>query len=86
MGYTQRQLADLVQIDYTYLSKIENDKADYIPKEEVIRKLASWLETESEPLIFLAGKIPVKYSELLSKLALKHGNDLPKLLEKLLTD
>ena len=34
--YSQRELAKLLKIDFTYLSKLENNRADYAPKEEVI--------------------------------------------------
>ncbi len=57
-GYSQRELAKLVELDFTYLSKLENDRADYPPKEDVIRSLARWLNLNEEELIFLAGRIP----------------------------
>ena len=31
-GYSQRELASLVSLDFTYLSKLENNRADYPPK------------------------------------------------------
>ena len=39
---TQRELADKVEINFTYLSKIENDKLekDQFPREDTIKKLA----------------------------------------------
>jgi len=58
-GYSQRQLAALLEVDFTYLSKLENDRADYPPKEDVIRGLARNLGIDEEELIFLAGRIPV---------------------------
>ena len=57
-GYSQRELAKLVELDFTYLSKLENDRADYPPKEYVIQQLAHYLELNKEELIFLAGRIP----------------------------
>lgn len=57
-GYSQRELAKLVELDFTYLSKLENDRADYAPKEDVIRSLARELDLNAEELIFLAGRIP----------------------------
>ena len=30
-GYSQRELASLVSLDFTYLSKLENNRADYPP-------------------------------------------------------
>ena len=64
-GYSQRDLAILVGLDFTYLSKLENDHADYAPKENAIRKLAEHLELDAEKLIFLAGRIPLCYVPLL---------------------
>ncbi|WP_202220615.1 helix-turn-helix domain-containing protein, partial [Okeania sp. KiyG1] len=43
-GYSQRELAKFLGVDFTYLSKLENDRADYAPKEEVIRGLARNLD------------------------------------------
>ncbi len=57
-GYSQRELAKRIELDFTYLSKLENNRADYAPKEEVIRCLARQLELDEEELIFLAGRIP----------------------------
>jgi HTH-type transcriptional regulator, competence development regulator len=53
---TQQQLADAVGIDFTYLSKIENDRVDP-PSQETIRKLASALEVNADDLILRAGKV-----------------------------
>jgi len=53
---TQRQLAELVDLDFTYLSKIENGKAAP-PSETKIRALAGELQTDAEELLSLAGKV-----------------------------
>lgn len=66
-GYSQRELAKHLGVDFTYLSKLENDHADYPPKEEVIRKLAKNLNLNPEELIFLAGRIPQQYEEILKQ-------------------
>ena len=52
----QRDLAQLVGIDFTYLSKIENDKVPP-PSEDVISKLAKTLNTSKEGLMVLAAKV-----------------------------
>lgn len=52
----QRDLAELVKIDFTYLSKIENDKVPP-PSEEVISKLAKELNASKEELMTLAAKV-----------------------------
>lgn len=64
-GYSQRDLAKLVDLDFTYLSKLENDRADYPPKEDAIRKLAEHLELDAEELVFSAGRIPERDEEFL---------------------
>lgn len=52
----QRDLAELVKIDFTYLSKIENDKVPP-PSEDVISKLAKFLDASKEDLMTLAAKV-----------------------------
>ena len=66
-GYSQRELAKHLGVDFTYLSKLENDRADYAPKEEVIRGLARNLNLNEEELIFLAGRIPQQYEAILKQ-------------------
>ncbi|MGB3508176.1 MAG: helix-turn-helix transcriptional regulator [Microcoleaceae cyanobacterium] len=66
-GYSQRELAQFLGVDFTYLSKLENDRADYAPKEDVIRGLARNLSLNEEELIFLAGRIPQQYEEILKQ-------------------
>ena len=57
-GLTLRQLAEAVGVDFTYLSKIENGKAGYLPGAETIRSLAEALETDALDLLQLADKVP----------------------------
>lgn len=56
-GLTQRQLAEQLGIDFTYLSKVENDRGDP-PGEDTIGKLAALLKTDEEMLLAMAGKVP----------------------------
>ena len=55
---TQAELAGTTGVTVTYISKLENDKSEYPPKEEVIRLLARILELDEEELICLAGRVP----------------------------
>ena len=64
---SQRDLAKRLGIDFTYLSKLENDRADYPPKEEVIRALASHLDLDPEEMTVLAGRLPQQYETLLKE-------------------
>ena len=50
-GMTLRGLAEAVGVDFTYLSKIENGKAGYMPGADTIRSLAS--ELDADPLELL---------------------------------
>jgi len=57
---TLRELAAQVGINFTYLSKIENQKGDP-PSEEAIRRLAKALNADAEELILLAKKLPADF-------------------------
>jgi transcriptional regulator with XRE-family HTH domain len=59
-GLGQRAVAAEVGINFTYLSKIENDRVDFaaFPSEETIRKLAKVLEADVDELLLMAEKIP----------------------------
>jgi len=56
---TQRQVASKLGIDFTYLSKLENDRGE-LPGEETVRKLAAIFEEDAEELLALAGKLPAE--------------------------
>jgi HTH-type transcriptional regulator, competence development regulator len=58
-GLTQRQVAAELGIDFTYLSKLENDRGEP-PGEDTIRGLAAVLMTDEEMLLAMAGKIPAE--------------------------
>lgn len=57
-GLTQRQLADQVGLDFTYLSKLENG-AD-IPGEKAVERLARELRADPDELLALAGRLPAE--------------------------
>ena len=71
---SQRELAERVGVDFTYLSKIENGRVEP-PSETVLKKIAKELagvlgqdETElADELITLAGKIPSDLAETLAR-------------------
>ena len=75
--FSQRDLAERVNVDFTYLSKIENARVEP-PSEAVLKKIARELSRELEldeteladELITLAGKIP---SDLAATLARNPG-------------
>jgi transcriptional regulator with XRE-family HTH domain len=57
---SQRALASKVGVNFTYLSKIENEKLDFaeFPSAEMISKLARALDADEDELLLLAKKIP----------------------------
>lgn len=65
-GLTQRQLATTLDIDFTYLSKLENNRGDP-PGDQTIRNLARALDADEEELFALAGKIPAELRERAEK-------------------
>lgn len=57
---TQRDLGALVDVEFSYISKIENGKLDFgnYPSERLIERLAEALEVETDELLLLAEKVP----------------------------
>lgn len=80
-GYSQRDLAKLIEVDYTYLSKLENDHAAYPPSKEVIRLLVRYLDlTErEEELIYLAGRITADDERIFQELVKQNYKQMPAL-------
>lgn len=54
---TQRELAEYLDVDFTYLSKLENGKM-HRPSENFIVRLANGLNADADELLILAGRIP----------------------------
>ena len=63
-GLTQRELAEKVDVNFTYLSKIENGALPP-PSEKVILRLAEILNADKDEIIQLAGKIPSDIAKML---------------------
>ncbi|MBE0427821.1 MAG: helix-turn-helix transcriptional regulator [Nitrospirae bacterium] len=57
-GLTLRDLSKLVDLNFTYLSKIENGKIEYTPSAEKIRAIAEALNADELALLKLANKVP----------------------------
>ena len=57
---TQRELAEKVGINFTYLSRVENDRLDdnQTPREETIQRIATALDADADELLLLARRIP----------------------------
>ncbi len=56
-GVSQRELAGRIGLDFTYLSKIENDWMEP-PSEDAIRRIAEALDASADDLLVLADRFP----------------------------
>lgn len=92
MNLSQRDLATKVGVNFTYISKIENEKLDFgdYPSEDLIRKLAKALRADADELLILAEKVPevikkrvMERPDVFRKLAKLDDESLDKLLENL---
>ena len=63
-GMTLRDLAQAIGVDFSYLSKIENGKAGYLPGADTIRALAQALDADVIELLELADKLPPEVERL----------------------
>lgn len=89
---TQRAAAAALKIDFTYLSKIENDRGEP-PSEKTVRNMATLLKTDPEDLLALAGRIPtelrdkaqgdVRFARLLRRLPDASGSELRDIYKRL---
>ncbi len=59
-GWTLRDLASQVDVGFTYLSRIENERLNYgdYPSDALIHRLADVLEVDEDELIVLAKRVP----------------------------
>lgn len=57
---TQRDLGAKVGVEFSYISKIENEKLDFsdVPSERLIQKIAKALDADEYELLVLAAKVP----------------------------
>lgn len=67
LDLTLRELAKKVDADFTYLSKIENDKTDHPPSEDLLRRLGKHLSIDPDELIVLSGQVPLGIREVIAK-------------------
>jgi transcriptional regulator with XRE-family HTH domain len=63
--FNQRDFADKVGIDFTYLSKIENNKMPP-PSERAILLMAEVLEQDADILLQLAQKVPQDLKQVIT--------------------
>lgn len=64
LGISQRELAESAGIDFTYLSKIENNRMEP-PSEGAIRRLSEALRADADELLILADRFPSDLADAL---------------------
>lgn len=82
---TQRDLAQKIGMNFSYISKIENDAlGDNMPSEATINKIAGALDANPEELILLAKKVPKTMRETIvdDDLAVEFLRKVPALSDK----
>jgi len=62
--YSLKSLANEMNVDYTYLSKLENGHST--PSERLIEKVAAFFDYDKEELMVRAGKIPEDVLRIIS--------------------
>jgi len=76
---SQRALADVIGVNFTYLSKIENEVMPP-PSEEVLIKIANALDVDSYEIVIEAKKIPSRIKSII--LEFKEVQEFLKLVEQ----
>jgi transcriptional regulator with XRE-family HTH domain len=81
---SQREVAEKIGINFTYLSKIESGDMNP-PSQEVIRKLATVLGVEFDVLMTIAGKVPTELDPILkdkNTIAFLRSSDSRKIINE----
>lgn len=65
-GVTQRQLATAVGVDFSYISKVENDRMPP-PAADTIVKICEALGVPADELLAMTGKMPTPIKEAISE-------------------
>jgi len=64
-GISIKKLAPKLNLNYTYISKLENSKV--LPSTEVITKFANYFKQDVDELMISAGKLPPDIEMILKK-------------------
>ncbi|MBX3282876.1 MAG: helix-turn-helix domain-containing protein [Acidobacteria bacterium] len=66
-GLTQRDVADAISMDYSYYSKLENDRLGFNPTRETVEKIVTGLkcdDEEKDALLLAAGRSTEVFEEM----------------------
>jgi transcriptional regulator with XRE-family HTH domain len=73
---SQKQLAKILEIDSTYLSKIERDRTGTPPSKSLLIKIADLIGCDHDSLIYSTGRIDDLYP-IFEQLAITYRDFLP---------
>lgn len=62
-GLSIKELAPEVDVDYSYISKLENEKV--LPSAGTVRRIARFFDYEEDELMVLADKIPADIADII---------------------
>lgn len=62
---SQRELAEKVSVDFSYISKVENDRIP-TPSADTVERICTVLGVNSETLLSLSGKMTSEATQMLS--------------------
>ncbi len=79
---TQRVLAEQLDVNFTYISKIESGKLEVLPSENLIRSMAKILGVNPDELLDLAGKLDLKRIQRVAMDTPKAGTVLRRIQQK----
>lgn len=65
-GISQRDIAEKVNVDFSYISKIENDRLPP-PAADTIVKICDALDVPPDELLAMTGKMPTPIKEIISE-------------------
>ena len=57
-GMPQREVAQRLGVDFTYISKIENDRVEFPCSQDLLRRMADLFDADSDELIQASGRCP----------------------------
>lgn len=64
-GVGIKTLAPAIGVNYTYISKIENEKSQ--PSVELIQRIADYFHCDEELLMIAAGRVPTKVMKVIQE-------------------
>lgn len=62
-GLSIKELAPELGVDYSYISKLENDKC--LPSAETVRRIGGFFDYDQDELMVLAEKIPEDITDII---------------------